>query len=96
MIIVTESRCTSGACPTQYEGMLSDGNRFYFRYRFGHWSFTITASSDEAAARFWQAGIEEFKRASALGNEMGGQMSSTLVNTIIARCMTEYNAEVGA
>lgn len=34
--------CTCGACPTQYEGKLEDGRMFYFRYRWGYASLSVS------------------------------------------------------
>jgi len=33
--LVKSCRKTCGSCPTQWEGDLHDGRRFYFRYRHG-------------------------------------------------------------
>lgn len=39
---------TSTACPTQYEGMVIDGDHFYFRYRFGHLQIGFGPDIDSA------------------------------------------------
>ena len=52
-----EKTCT--ACPAQWEGELSDGTRFYVRYRFGVLRVGFGATPDDAVAdtRFeWELG----------------------------------------
>lgn len=34
--IVADDKQTCQACPTQWEGTLKDGRKFYFRYRWGN------------------------------------------------------------
>lgn len=46
--IVESDRCTCACVPTQYEGTLWDGQRFYFRYRFGRAMLGIGATEDQA------------------------------------------------
>lgn len=94
-IIIKSSVCTCWACPTQYEGTLSDGNSFYFHYRYGCWSFSIAATSGEAIARLWRAGVVGFSRSGEWGDSMGGIMPDELVEAIINRCMREYNEVMG-
>lgn len=38
---VATAKKTSSACPEQYEGTLTDGRMFYFRYRFGVASLAV-------------------------------------------------------
>lgn len=45
---VADYRETCMACPTQYEGTLKDGRRFYFRYRFAKASLGIGDTDDGA------------------------------------------------
>jgi hypothetical protein len=37
-----------GACPEQYEGLLRDGQSFYFRYRYGSASLGVGDTRDYA------------------------------------------------
>lgn len=48
--LIMERTCE--ACPEQYEGVLSDGTWFYFRYRFGRASLGIGGSIEEAISDF--------------------------------------------
>lgn len=47
MRTIQEYKCTCGACPTSYEGTLSDGTPFYFRFRWGHAIIRIYPNSDD-------------------------------------------------
>lgn len=46
--LVTSYTLTCEACPTQYEGDLADGRRFYFRYRFARAMLGIGATDHDA------------------------------------------------
>lgn len=48
--LVDSYRMTCSACPTQYEGTLRDGRRFYFRYRSGRAQLGYGRTDDEAVA----------------------------------------------
>jgi len=39
---IRDRQCTCGACPTQYEGHLTDGRMFYIRYRYGRLAFNVS------------------------------------------------------
>ena len=45
---VATQRRTSLACPEQYDGTLTDGRAFYFRYRHGWASLDLGATVDAA------------------------------------------------
>lgn len=45
---VDTAEMTCFACPTQIQGMLSDGNHYYFRYRYGHAFLGIGPTHDDA------------------------------------------------
>lgn len=49
--LVREFRQTCFGCPEQYEGRLTDGRWFYFRYRNGWASLAIDNSYDAAMGR---------------------------------------------
>lgn len=53
------------ACPTQYEGSMRDGRRWYFRYRHGVAQLGIGATDDEAVEDSWGNGIR-------LGDDLDG------------------------
>lgn len=46
--IVASDEKTCVACPTQWEGTLNDGRKFYFRYRWGRAYLGV-------ASEFWDA-----------------------------------------
>lgn len=56
--LVVTYRCTCAACPTQYEGTLRDGRRFYFRYRGGRAALGVGATVDEAAGDPREVGVD--------------------------------------
>jgi hypothetical protein len=39
---VASIRCTCGACPSQWEGVLVDGRTLYVRYRYGFLSAKVS------------------------------------------------------
>jgi hypothetical protein len=49
--LVVEDEQTCYACPTQWEGRLTDGRYFYFRYRGGWASLALGDSAGEVAGR---------------------------------------------
>jgi len=49
-ILTAEETC--GACPVQWEGTLTDGGPFYFRYRFATASLARTPDSPEVSMPF--------------------------------------------
>jgi hypothetical protein len=49
MIRVIEIRNTCGACPSQWEGRLSDGRFIYVRYRWGYLSIRVGSPDVRAA-----------------------------------------------
>lgn len=46
--LVADFRLTCPSVPTQYEGTLTDGRIFYFRYRFGRAELGIGRTPDDA------------------------------------------------
>lgn len=51
--LVTTHRRTCSACPTQYEGTLTDGRTFYFRYRSGRAELGFGDGLDAAVEDSW-------------------------------------------
>jgi hypothetical protein len=49
--IVKEIDMTTGACPTQWEGMTTDGEFIYIRYRHGYFTCGIGETEDDAISR---------------------------------------------
>jgi len=72
---------TCNACPTQYEGKLSDDSTFYFRYKWGHLSIKVseipTDDIDEAVNGEEIINIDE-------GDEYDGDMSDSRVHYYMA------------
>lgn len=48
---VKNARLTCEACPEQYEGQLTDGRYFYFRYRHGMASLAVASTPTQVAGR---------------------------------------------
>lgn len=46
-LVVREDHKTCEACPTQWEGALKDGRTFYFRYRHGYASLTVSEPDED-------------------------------------------------
>lgn len=46
---------TCSACPSQWEGLLDDGQYFYARFRGGHGTFSVGTSVDQAVCE-WSVG----------------------------------------
>lgn len=66
--VVVAYRQTCSACPSQWEGELSDGRTFYGRYRWGHLSLGIGESMGSAVR------ADTFGK--QVGPGMGGVMST--------------------
>jgi len=60
---------TCSACPSQWEGLTSDGQVVYIRYRWGNLYVGIGDSQKEAVA----AALENYRR---IGDEYDGTMST--------------------
>lgn len=67
LIRTCEKTCASN--PEQYEGTLTDGRFFYFRYRWGGAALGVGATLDEAANNAIRGRID-------VGTEMAGQFDS--------------------
>jgi hypothetical protein len=48
VVKVAEYKRTCIACPSQWEGRLTDGRYFYVRFRWGHFGFGVGASEGDA------------------------------------------------
>jgi len=66
---VIEIRQTCGACPSQWEGKLSDGRYVYVRYRYGYLSISVGGPTVADAVR----GEEVFGQ--DIGDGLDGFMS---------------------
>ena len=74
MTAIASYEITSGACPFQVEGQLSDGNHFYFRYRSSFVRIGVGNTGEEAT---WDAmrGQAFADRSDVEGGHLGGVMS---------------------
>jgi hypothetical protein len=60
-MVVTELEKTCDACPAQWEGRLEDGRYIYVRFRSGHLTIGVGATSSEAVGNsmgntIWRSG----------------------------------------
>jgi hypothetical protein len=69
--LVASQKRTSGACPEQYEGQLTDGRWFYFRYRFGWATLGLGPNIDTA--------VDNAHRSEGVGwgDKLQGEFDST-------------------
>lgn len=85
-------RCTCGACPTQYEGTLDDGNAFYFRYRWGFAEVGIAPTHDQAVEATFGGG-PHFSRGRQIGGEYAGWMEPEDVHKLLREWIAEYGIQ---
>lgn len=80
--IVSDLTMTCPAVPVQFEGDLSDGSRFYFRYRFGEAALG-TGPDDEAARSF------EGRTWLSIGDDYDGSMTMEQFAATFLRLLVE-------
>lgn len=74
---------TSGACPTQIEGKV-DGKHFYYRARWGTWTFTVGDSlTDAVLCKPFRHGVDDWF----------GWVPSKEAWGIVLRCIEEWREE---
>lgn len=91
MITCTEIHCTCTACPTQYEGTLSNGQHFYFRYRWGCVQFAIAPTHDAAVTATIELATTHFYRERHIGHGLSGSMEEEQVRGLIDEWCIEYD-----
>jgi len=69
------------ACPTQVEGVLDDGRNYYFRYRHGYWTLSVSEQPGGDAVRM----DAPLVAADALGDSLDGYMEEDEVRVILSR-----------
>ena len=93
--LTIDYRITCCACPTQAEGTVNDWP-FYFRYRWGHWSFRMPALPDGNPVLVDDRAVAAggFYREGDAGNgPLDGEMDEDCVDHVIAHCAREWAAE---
>lgn len=90
--MITEMKCTCGACPVQYEGKLEDGKFFYFRARWDEWDFGVGDSRDEAVTQSMLIEPTGFARTGEVGDGdfSASWMGHAEAERIIHACVAEY------
>ncbi len=89
--MIVEMKCTCGACPVQYEGKLTNGRYFYFRARWGEWSFAVADSHDAAVTQAMLIDPAEFQRHGETGEMFSASwMELVEAERIIHECVAEY------
>lgn len=89
--MIVEMRCTCGACPVQYQGTLENGKHFYFRARWGEWSFAVGDSFDEAVTQSMLIAPTEFQQRGETGGEFDASwMELAEAERIIRECVAAY------
>ena len=87
MINVITCRRTCLACPSQWEGVCSDGRSIYIRYRWGCLTFGLGLTIEEAVDNsFNHAGVD-FPGDTGFPSNMGGSMT----NADMQHLMLEYD-----
>lgn len=85
MITVVEETKTCDACPTQWEGKLSDGKVFYFRYRGGQIRFSVGETLEEAVR-----GEGNFNFTQSRGSWLDGFMEDDEYHKLVGLALSVY------
>ena len=80
-----------GVCPTQASGLYRD-RTFYFRYRWGHWSFSLHDRGGPAPDFCSMSDEISFETDGAEGEWNGGVMSDERVIESVEMCCREFDA----
>ena len=87
-IVLKELKMTCSACPSQWEGMTTNGLHFYARYRWGWLTWGLGDSADAAITGSLTGGLQ-------LGDPLDGTMpTSEMLKRINARVMHVPLAEI--
>lgn len=83
--VQTERRRTATACPTQYEGSLPDGRRYYFRYRSGRAVLGLGQTDEDAV----MDAVDRLERGDhlRLGDRLDGELSEDQFECAAARLL---------
>ena len=79
---------TCSACPVQAEGKLKDGRWWYFRYRWGRWTFS---TGDDSGVMSAVAG--KVFRTEQVSDGLDGWMEQEKAEDIIRKCIEEVELE---
>ena len=91
--MIVEMRCTCSACPVQYQGTFENGKHFYFRARWGEWSFGVGDTLDDAVTHAMQIMPDDFQRRGETGEMFSASwMELAEAERIIRQCVDEYGA----
>ena len=80
-----------GVCPTQASGLYRQ-RAFYFRYRWGHWGFSLHDRGGPSPDFCSVSGEIEFETGGAEGEWNDGAMSNERVIELVEMCCREFDA----
>jgi hypothetical protein len=81
--MIRKEHCTCFACPTQWEGEMTDGTKFYFRYRHGVARLGFGDTIDEAV-------MDTSGESMVFGDSLDGVMDHTEYSQAFTKLLAEH------